>query len=440
MAPVIHIENLSKCYQRKTASSVGSTLREDIVRLFTDAGRKTLAGGKASTQPFWALKDINLDINAGEVVGVIGSNGAGKSTLLKILSRITEPTTGEVRVRGRMASLLEVGTGFHPELTGRENIFLNGTILGMERTEIRRKFDEIVAFAEIDEFLDTPVKHYSSGMYVRLAFAVSAHLAPEILVVDEVLAVGDVSFQRKCLGKMGEVSRQGRTVIFVSHNMAAVENLCTRGVVLRRGEMVFNGSAKDAIQSYMSGITMNNSNMVSSVNLAGASRGQTNHTELLQEMQLRDGRGNPLVTPLSMGQPLQIAIRAYFKQPTKDIEIGVGFDSIFGQRMITVTTALDPEWQGGPLSGSTQFLCCIPEVPLVAGEYRLKVFARSAGVVLDAVDNACQIQVIESDMFGTGKQPYGAFACRSAWQLDVAADVLTLASDAQSRQCGWSKP
>ncbi len=230
------------------------------MRLFTDAGRKTLAGGKASTQPFWALKDINLDINAGEVVGVIGSNGAGKSTLLKILSRITEPTTGEVRVRGRMASLLEVGTGFHPELTGRENIFLNGTILGMERTEIRRKFDEIVAFAEIDEFLDTPVT-LSSGMYVRLAFAVSAHLAPEILVVDEVLAVGDVSFQRKCLGKMGEVSRQGRTVIFVSHNMAAVENLCTRGVVLRRGEMVFNGSAKDAIQSYMSGITMNNSNI-----------------------------------------------------------------------------------------------------------------------------------------------------------------------------------
>src|SRR5205823_934127 len=202
-------------------------------------------------EEFWALKDVSVEVKQGEVLGILGRNGAGKSTLLKILSRITEPTIGQIQLNGRVASLLEVGTGFHPELTGRENVFLNGAILGMSREEIKTKFDEIVAFAEIEKFLDTPVKRYSSGMYVRLAFSVAAHVDPEILVVDEVLAVGDVAFQRKCLGKMEEACTQNRTVLFVSHNLAAVEALCNKGLVLQQGRAVFSGTAKEAIQFYL---------------------------------------------------------------------------------------------------------------------------------------------------------------------------------------------
>jgi lipopolysaccharide transport system ATP-binding protein len=202
-------------------------------------------------EEFWALKDISFDIKQGDRVGVIGRNGAGKSTLLKILSRITEPTTGRIRIRGRVSSLLEVGTGFHPELTGRENIFLNGAILGMSKAEIKSKFDEIVAFAEVEKFLDTPVKRYSSGMYVRLAFAVAAHLEPEILIVDEVLAVGDAQFQKKCLGKMESVGREGRTIFFVSHNMAAIKTLCSTGIVLNKGQMMFQGGAEEAVDQYL---------------------------------------------------------------------------------------------------------------------------------------------------------------------------------------------
>lgn len=207
---------------------------------------------QAAVDDFWALKDISFDIEQGERVGIIGKNGAGKSTLLKILSRITEPTSGRMRIRGRIASLLEVGTGFNPELTGRENVFLNGAILGMSRKEIARKFDEIVAFAEVEKFLDTPVKHYSSGMYMRLAFAVAAHLEPEILVVDEVLAVGDAQFQRKCLGKMEDVGRSGRTILFVSHNMQAVRQLCDRGIFLRNGGIAVDGTVESCISEYVS--------------------------------------------------------------------------------------------------------------------------------------------------------------------------------------------
>jgi lipopolysaccharide transport system ATP-binding protein len=221
------------------------------ISAFQDVSVSAFKGGVSGTEDFWALKNVSFEVKRGEVVGIIGRNGAGKSTLLKILSRITEPTTGRVHLRGRVASLLEVGTGFHPELTGRENIFLNGAILGMSRAEIRKKFDEIVAFAEVEKFLDTPVKRYSSGMYVRLAFAVAAHLEPEILIVDEVLAVGDAEFQKKCLGKMNEVAKGGRTVLFVSHNMAAVQSLCSSGLLLSRGRLVFQGSAGESVARYL---------------------------------------------------------------------------------------------------------------------------------------------------------------------------------------------
>jgi len=267
---IIRVENLGKKYrikhqaERQRYTALRDVITDHARNLFRRNGRggnpksehltsdigPLTSGSRSSHEDFWALRNINFEVEKGEVLGIIGRNGAGKTTLLKILSRITDPAEGRVRIRGRVASLLEVGTGFHPELTGRENIFLNGAILGMSRSEIKSRFDEIVAFAEIEKFLDTPVKRYSSGMYVRLAFAVAAHLDPEILLVDEVLAVGDAEFQRKCLGKMREVSKGGRTVLFVSHNMAAVRSLTSRGLVLNEGEMVFEGKTDAAIEHY----------------------------------------------------------------------------------------------------------------------------------------------------------------------------------------------
>lgn len=252
--PIISVENLGKKYQlgRQAGQADYRRLSEEILEAIKRPfGRKRAAKtGSAASSEFWALQDVSLEVNEGEVVGIIGRNGAGKSTLLKILSRITDPSAGRIRLGGRVASLLEVGTGFHPELTGRENIFLNGAILGMSRAEIRHKLDEIVAFAEVEKFLDTPVKRYSSGMYVRLAFAVAAHLEPEILVVDEVLAVGDSAFQKKCLGKMGEVARGGRTVLFVSHNMGTILSLCEKAVWLHGGRVKLAGPSKEVVGRY----------------------------------------------------------------------------------------------------------------------------------------------------------------------------------------------
>lgn len=256
---VIKVENLYKQYQLGQVST--GTLSHDLNRWFhrirgkEDPYEKITGENareeKTNSNYVWALNDINFDVKQGEVLGIIGRNGAGKSTLLKILSKVTAPTKGSVKIRGRIASLLEVGTGFHPELTGRENIFLNGAILGMTKTEIQSKFDEIVAFSGVEKYIDTPVKRYSSGMYVRLAFAVAAHLEPEILIVDEVLAVGDAEFQKKCLGKMKDVSNQGRTVIFVSHNLVAVKSLCQRGILMERGGITFNGTADEAVEHYI---------------------------------------------------------------------------------------------------------------------------------------------------------------------------------------------
>lgn len=252
--PVIKVEGLTKRFVISHESKEKYTaLRDVIVRKAKDVMRGNFSDKRKVQEEFYALRDVNFEVQPGDRVGVVGRNGAGKSTLLKILSRITEPTKGRITIHGRVASLLEVGTGFHPELTGRENIFLNGAILGMSRSEIKRKFDEIVDFAEVEKFLDTPVKRYSSGMYVRLAFAVAAHMEPEILVIDEVLAVGDIQFQKKCLGKMQDVSKQeGRTVLFVSHNMSAMSNLCNKGILLSQGTLQFEGNINDVINTYVS--------------------------------------------------------------------------------------------------------------------------------------------------------------------------------------------
>ncbi|HSY18935.1 MAG TPA: ABC transporter ATP-binding protein [Candidatus Acidoferrales bacterium] len=251
---IIKAENVSKLYHLGQKAVKGDGVRHILEYVFRNPAkwlRQRRAAGRAKPEEFWALKDVSFSVNQGDVVGIIGRNGAGKSTLLKVLSRITEPTTGRIEIDGRIASLLEVGTGFHGDLSGRENIFLNGAILGMTKVEIKRKFDEIVAFSEIEQFLDTPVKRYSSGMFVRLAFAVAAHLEPEILIVDEVLAVGDQAFQKKCLGKMDEVARGGRTILFVSHNMAVMRQLCNKGILLNHGQVMKSGTIGEVVDTYL---------------------------------------------------------------------------------------------------------------------------------------------------------------------------------------------
>jgi lipopolysaccharide transport system ATP-binding protein len=259
-SPIVRVKNISKRYRIGAAAPAYMTFREAITQVVTAPFRnftrlRRLTEFKNTDEPdvVWALKDVSFDVQEGEVLGIIGRNGAGKTTILKILSRITEPSAGTVEIHGRVSSLLEVGTGFHPELTGRENVFLNGAILGMRKREIERKFDDIVSFAEIERFIDTPVKHFSSGMYVRLAFAVAAHLEPDILLVDEVLAVGDAQFQKKCLGKMGDIAKGGRTVIFVSHNMAAVQQLCPRAILLKNGRLDTDGPTQQVIRQYIGG-------------------------------------------------------------------------------------------------------------------------------------------------------------------------------------------
>src|SRR5947209_2384927 len=289
---IITVENLSKRYIIGHQRGKDDGLRHAIeraVRAPLNWVRHGMRAQGAKREEFWALRDVNLEIKQGEVVGIIGRNGAGKSLLLKILSRITEPTKGRIRIKGRVASLLEVGTGFHQELTGRENIFLNGAILGMTHAEIKRKFDEIVAFAEVERFLDTPVKRYSSGMYVRLAFAVAAHLEPEILIVDEVLAVGDIEFQRKCQGKMDDVASHGRTVLLVSHNTAAVLSLCTRVLYLGNGEVRSDGKTEEVVSHYLHRVVpaiINAQDLASRVDRSGSGRVK------LTSFRTEDGRGN----------------------------------------------------------------------------------------------------------------------------------------------------
>jgi lipopolysaccharide transport system ATP-binding protein len=307
MKPIIKVEGLGKQYRVGSRLQQFATLRDSI----SAAVRKPLAALRANghSETFWALRDVDFEVAPGEVVGVIGRNGAGKSTLLKILSRITEPTTGRAELYGRVASLLEVGTGFHPELTGRENVFLNGAILGMRKAEIDRKFDEIIAFAEIEKFIDTPVKHYSSGMYVRLAFAVAAHLEPEILIIDEVLAVGDAQFQKRCLGKMNEVAKSGRTVLFVSHNMRAVAQLCEHCIWIDRGRLMSRGRANEVVVDYLSSAQPQKTDGLITDEMRAHERREMSFTRVA----LMDENATP-VTAVYFGDPLRF--RAEFEVRT----------------------------------------------------------------------------------------------------------------------------
>jgi lipopolysaccharide transport system ATP-binding protein len=424
MKSILEVQDVSKQYKLGGARIRRTeTFRELLTRAggapFRKLRGRTSQGvAKEDLYTFWALRNVSFDVKQGDVLGIIGRNGAGKSTMLKILSRITSPTSGTVTIRGRLASLLEVGTGFHPELTGRENIFLNGAILGMRKAEITRRFDEIVAFAEVEKFLDTPVKHYSSGMYVRLAFAVAAHLDPEILVVDEVLAVGDLTFQKKCLGKMSEVSRGGRTVLFVSHNMAAIENLCTRGIVLHQGEMQFDGSSKDAIQYYLNSLSVK-SGTGHTVDLDGVGDRRSIVAPLLRRLEFLTENEQPLTEGLPIGARLKVKASFDLPNPTSNFNIGLGFDNSYGHRIFTAHSIFEPNRWEQERVGPQVLSCEIPSFTLTPGEYTVKVWLDLKGSEADAIEDAAKITVLESDFYGTGKVPWnGAMVLKHEWHLE----------------------
>jgi lipopolysaccharide transport system ATP-binding protein len=393
--PVLKVERLGKRYQlrHRHDDAPYATLRDTIAGAM--AAPLRWARGKrlppATIDDFWALRDVSFDVAPGDVVGIIGRNGAGKSTLLKILSRITEPTTGRVTLGGRVASLLEVGTGFHPELSGRENIFLNAAILGMSRVETARKFDEIVAFAEVERFLDTPVKRYSSGMYVRLAFAVAAHLEPDILVVDEVLAVGDAEFQKRCLGKMHEVSRGGRTVLFVSHNMAAIQALCSRGIWLDRGSVAADGTAADGIRRYLA----------SSASSAATSTGPLQIDPALDVL-----RFELSPNPVTSGGQVEFTIDLSARSATKVTDLALLIYSPLEVRV----AILDLRPVGFPLAlaaGERRTLRgWIKSLPLVEGEYRVGFGIKTTEFEGDKLD-LCALTVAARPPVG-GVVPYAA--------------------------------
>ncbi len=377
---VIRVDRLSKRYRvggrvqshRRLAEALGELARAPFRRL----------RGTADGETFWALKDVSFEVGRGEVLGIVGKNGAGKSTLLKILSRITEPTAGRAELHGRVASLLEVGTGFHGELTGRENVYLNGTFLGMRKREIDRKFDAIVAFSEVDRFIDTPVKRYSSGMYVRLAFAVAAHLEPEILLVDEVLAVGDAEFQRKCLGKMNDIAQEGRTVLFVSHNMAAIQRLCSSAILLREGKVPFSGDAASVVAEYLRGDGPSG--------VGFRAERETGKPQLLSA-ELRDAQGKAIERPLSTS-PLVFDLAYVLPHRVPGTRVGIGVLSVDGVVVFTSNTR-DVAADVPSDAGRYRARVTVPDDVLLAGDYHLAVCIYTDGEILDLHEPAMSFTV-----------------------------------------------
>ena len=408
MSTTVCVENIGKAYR------LGVANRNAFMRTL----RSKFYG--ETEEFFWALRDVSFDVKEGEVLGILGHNGAGKSTLLKILSQITTPTTGSIKLRGRIASLLEVGTGFHPELTGRDNVFLNGAILGMRRWEVAQRLDEIIAFAEVDEFINTPVKRYSTGMRVRLAFAVAAHLEPEILVVDEVLAVGDAAFQSKCLGKIGAVARAGRTVLFVSHNPAAVESLCTRGIVLEHGRLKFAGTQMEAIANYAAGQDQMNISLRDRTDRKG-----TGEIKIVGA-ELRDPSGSPLALTTS-GSDIELHL-FYERHTTRaypNLSLRLIVQTQLGAPVFTQWNQLSNCTFPADLPEAGAFVCRLPRLPLPPSSYRVGfrlATARRAGEVLDLMEHAFDLPVERGDFFGTGDMPLiagGVALVPAEWRFDA---------------------
>jgi lipopolysaccharide transport system ATP-binding protein len=429
---VITVENLSKRYRIGVREEGYKTFREAVVDAVKAPIRNLQRlhrlskfdsdqeGRKGPSDLIWALKDVSFETKEGEVLGIIGRNGSGKSTLLKIISRITEPTAGDVKIYGRTSSLLEVGTGFHPELTGRENIYLNAAILGMRKTEIERKFDEIVAFAEIEKFMDTPVKHYSSGMYVRLAFAVAAHLEPEILLVDEVLAVGDIQFQKKCLGKMEDVASEGRTIVFVSHNMTAMATLCSRVLYLSEGRRVFLGSVEEGIDRYLAEMS---EPIASDGNIEHTDRryGPSSFSRLLS-IQTLDGRFN-VTDRFEMGSMLKVRIGFRLTEHIRNLEVGWTVFSSTGAKLQTFVG----NWEGMPTdysAGTHCVVCEVPSVILFPGIFRITPWVKREGEhVDDQVPMATEFEVVGANITGHNqyfeRYPHSGVFQRTKWYPEI---------------------
>jgi len=416
MKPIIKVENLSKQYRIGARQASFPTLRDSIAETLRFPFGWLRRNGNRQDNTIWALKDVSFEIKPGEIMGVIGRNGAGKSTLLKILSRITHPTTGQVDIYGRVGSLLEVGTGFHVELSGRENIYLNGAILGMKRNEIDRRLDEIVAFAEIDKFIDTPVKHYSSGMYMRLAFAVAAHLEPEILLVDEVLAVGDAEFQNKCIGKMREVGSHGRTIFFVSHNLTAIQYLCHTVILLANGKIEYHGATEAGLKLYN---MRHHELQEGSIDVTTHPARQTGSAHLITFVRLLENDGHPK-SIFASGEKIILEITlnpaALLNQP----EIGVGINDSLGARIFTVATYLSASALPA-IERETKILCEIEELSLAPGEYCLTITVGDRGArEMDDLINFTSFTVISSDFYNNGKEILplrGKMLVRSKWSI-----------------------
>jgi len=410
----IRVEHLSKQYHIQSANErhdkLGDKLGDGLRSLFGRVHQPHL-----SQSSFWALKDICFDVKQGEVIGLIGGNGAGKSTLLKILSRITGPTEGKAEIFGRMSSLLEVGTGFVGDLSGRENVYLSGAILGMKKSEIDRRFDEIVDFSGVEEFIDTPVKRYSSGMHVRLGFSVAAHLEPDILVVDEVLAVGDAGFQQKCLGKMGDVAKAGRTVILVSHNMAAMQGLCSKCYLLKGGRLVAEGAPRAVIEQYMAGTASGEV-----VELGQRKDRQGTGEIRFEEVTICDAQGRPIDNALC-GQNISFAVsyRSRNDKPISRLDVHITFYTTGGQFMFNCSS----EASGHPfdvLPPQGQVFCHIPELPLSPGRYNFNLYSTVRGEEADWVQQAGSLTVASGDYFGTGqlKTHKEGFLVKHKWTVN----------------------
>jgi lipopolysaccharide transport system ATP-binding protein len=429
----VRVVGLSKSYRLTAPQARYQTLRETLTNRFASPfnGRKPHPGsgnGSKSADTLWALKNLTFEIREGELLGIIGHNGAGKSTLLKVLSRITEPTAGFADIRGRVASLLEVGIGFHPELTGRENVYLNGAILGMKRHEIVKRFDEIVEFAEIARFVDTPVKHYSSGMYLRLAFAVAAHLEPEILMVDEVLAVGDAAFQKKCIGRMTSVVSEGRTVIFVSHNMTAVESMCKRVIVLKHGELDFFGDTLQGLDHYLcEGVCQE-----SSVQLAGYPRSRK-MSAIISRLRITDAAG-------AEGTGFRLGEDAVFEvsvDPGSDSYPGgivhISLHNQFGQPVCVMKSNIQSAstWR---INQPGWVRCVLRNIRLAPGIYYVTLSFWDQTTVVDWLDRVTTVEVIATDVYGTGQT--GRLNGDSGISGLIVPDVHWEASPQYSLGCG----
>lgn len=423
---VIAVENLSKSYRLGVIGS--GTLTNDLKVWWAKRRGQPNPLAKIGQadhhnrdgETVWALRDVNFTVKQGEVLGIIGKNGAGKSTLLKILSRVTAPTSGEVKVKGRIASLLEVGTGFHPELTGRENIYLNGAILGMRRAEIDRKLDEIVDFAGVESYLDTPVKRYSSGMYVRLAFAVAAHLEPEILVVDEVLAVGDAEFQKKCLGKMGEVAKEGRTVLFVSHNMAAVENLCVRTLLVHQGQAIKDDRTRAVIDHYLATIL---DHTIQGITLADRVDRKGTGSIRLTSFYIEDKQGRKVAaTRASADVVLAFGYETKTDILLRTVDIGFSIHSITNNQTLCVLYSSYVGTVFNDIPECGVFRCLVPKFPFSAGRYRIGARVVANGVEADwPQDGVGYIDVESGDFYGSGSNGFNGnapFLLAGNWQLE----------------------